>query len=186
MEGNAMDKQFRICLNMVCLSFLFFSTQALFSRDRTNTDATLVWGSYGIGMGNVLAGSLDLNFQKGNLLFSVRRAGQVALESVLLGTGDTMESEEFGFLVGIADGSKHHLFTIATGIARVKMVQRESILFVPVIDTQKSTIIGVPFEIQAVWKATGSLGLGLNGFANFNSQRTYGGIGVKVVIGKLR
>ena len=46
--------------------------------------------------------------------------------------------------------------------------------------------VGVPLMARAVWHPIGALGLGLYGFGNVNTLRSFAGLALTVSIGKLR
>ena len=49
-----------------------------------------------------------------------------------------------------------------------------------------SDVLGVPLELQLFWRPGSLVGLGLYGFANFNSQRSFGGLTLGLQLGRLR
>lgn len=49
-----------------------------------------------------------------------------------------------------------------------------------------STSIGIPMEVQLFWTPTSFLGLGLYGFGNLNTEKSFAGALLAVQLGRLR
>ena len=181
-----MRKQAKVLSLVILLGFLLLHSDAAFSQENQHSASTTVWGSSGVGFGSVVAGTLDLSIQHKALLFTVRSGGAVSPEMLWFGTGDIFSVKEHGVLVGLAKSDKNYLTSFSAGVSRLEMDRAERIFFIPVSDRRQEKIVGFPMELQAVWKATDFLGLGVSAFANLNSEKSYGGVAVKLVIGKLR
>ena len=116
------------------------------------------------GFGFGLTGS----YQTGLHIFSARilYSTEVALLS------DPTEFVEGAVLSGLTWSTTYGLISLETGIGfvrgKIPRFQDSSI--------DKFTTIGLPVAVQLFWTPSEKLGIGLYGFANFNSQEHMGGL----------
>lgn len=136
------------------------------------TRPSYIWLNIGIGYGlgsHVFAGGLNLSFQPsrpGYLLFSLRAAG----------TSDILDPSpisDAAFLVGYSSkrpGARGY-YSIGSGLGLV---------------FGESKTLGVPVDAQLFYTPLSFAGIGLQGFANFNTEETFWGVLLCLQFGKLR
>ncbi len=187
----------KIVFLLILTSFLPLAAQAqLYSPDlgiynpqsisgQSNTDTTIqtegnrYWVNTGLGVGtNGMALIAGTHYQFGPNLLSFR--GCVTTEVL----GD--EFWDIGLLYGWASSEYDYHISFSSGIAVMGGSRSEGGLFS---DTPREVIsaqFGVPLEGQLFWRPSGNFGLGLYGFANLNTEQSFGGLALSVQLGKLR
>lgn len=172
------------------------------SDDSNGARFWINWGSgFGFGAPNVdqipgedtpdllqLSNILGASYQKGKHLFSARRAKAIRLESVafFFPTGDITTVEDIAILYGRATQKRGSVASIAAGIGYVQTEIVETKFFVAPESATKKSTVGLALEAQLFGRIGGIFGLGFYGFANINSQNTFGGISFSIQGGKLR
>lgn len=136
------------------------------------------WVGVGLGVGSEDAGGhLNGSYQFGANLISLRAA-------VTAGLFDDGVND-YALLYGRATrgaGDRHHL-AAALGVAVVDGCERSGGLS----NCEFSrSVIGLPLELQAFWRPGKLVGLGLYGFANLNSTRSFAGLTLGLQLGRLR
>ena len=116
--------------------------------------------SYGLG----LTGS----YRTGLHIFSARflYSSEIAILS------DHAEFVEGAILSGLAWSTTYGLISLETGVGFVN----GSLDISGQYEIEKFTAIGLPVAVQLFWTPTERLGIGLYGFANFNSHEHMGGL----------
>ena len=116
----------------------------------------------GFGLG--LTGS----YRTGLHIFSARflYSSEIAILS------DHTELLEGGILSGLAWSTTYGLISLETGIGFVSGSLDPSGQY----EIERFTTIGLPVAVQLFWTPTEKLGIGLYGFANFNSHEHLGGL----------
>jgi hypothetical protein len=135
------------------------------------------WMGVGLGVGSEdFAGTLNGSYQFGANLLSLRVAATAGLFDD--GFGD------YALLYGRATppaGKRYHAGA-ALGLALVQGCEGGGLGGCQNV----SDVLGVPLELQLFWRPGSLVGLGLYGFANFNSQRSFGGLTLGLQLGRLR
>jgi len=139
------------------------------SLEQTRKSFFWINGGPGLSLNGVAAG-LGLSIQParpGYLLFSLR--GSIAAEIL----GDDIN--DVAVLVGYSSKKpqSHGYFSIATGVSYVG-------------GTAVEATFGIPAEVQLFYTPLSFMGVGLQVFANFNKEKTFGGVLLCLQFGKLR
>jgi hypothetical protein len=135
-----------------------------------------VRGGFGNESGGI-AGGVSLSYQSRNHLFTLRHVTLAEFKLDLFGsTGPAQAISDVGLLYGRVAKTRHAVASISGGIGIVS----ES--HTPQRSPQR---LGIPFEAQMYWTFSNCLGIGVSWFANFNSQRSFGGIMFCLQIGYL-
>ena len=136
------------------------------------------WVNFGLGKGSIGEGGemaiiLDGTFQFGKNVLSLRYS--------LVGELLADDFYDYGLLYGRAFHSSTFFASGGVGLGLVEV--RRGGLF-----TGKETIykFGFPLETQLFWRPLRFLGIGLYGFANFNSEESFYGFAICLQAGKLR
>lgn len=135
------------------------------------TRQSYLWLNGGPGLSpNGVAGGLGFSIQPsrpGYLLFSLR--GVIAAEIL----GDDVS--DVGVLVGYSSKKpqSYAYISIAAGVGYVG-------------GTAVEATFGIPAEVQLFYTPLSFMGVGLQVFANFNKEKTFGGVLLCLQFGKLR
>lgn len=138
------------------------------------------WMHAGLGAGTEdFAGQAGLSYQHGAHLFSLR----VAATSGLFDDGFA----DIALLYGRATrvGTRRFRAAGALGISAVDGCVSPGDGGLGGCGDRK-TVIGLPVETQLAWLPAAFLGVGLYGFANLNSTRSFAGVTLGVQLGKVR
>ncbi len=90
---------------------------------------------------------------------------------------------DFALMYGLASRTSGSRITASAGVAIVDGHRCAN--FFDACEEISATI-GLPLALDVAWIGLGFLGLGIHGFANINSEQSFGGIGLTVQLGKLR
>jgi hypothetical protein len=135
------------------------------------------WMGVGLGVGSEdIAGNLNGSYQFGGNLLSFRVSATAGIFDD--GFGD------YALLYGRATSpaAKRYHASAALGLALVQGCEGGGLGGCQNV----SDVVGVPLELQLFWRPGSLVGLGLYGFANFNSQRSFGGLTLGLQLGRLR
>jgi len=136
------------------------------------------WVGAGLGVGSEdFGGQLNGSYQFGANLISLR----IASTAGLFDDGFT----DYGILYGRAnrEAGDRHLLAIAAGVAVMDGCRGGGIFS----DCREvSAVIGLPLELQAVYRPGKLIGIGFYGFANLNQTRSFGGLTLGLQVGRLR
>ena len=137
------------------------------------------WLGIGLGAGSEdLAAQANGSYQFGANLISARIASTAGLFD--------SEITDYGILYGRATrGARdRHLLSAAAGVSLVDGCDGSGGFLGGCQD--QSAVMGFPLEVQASYRPGKLLGVGLYGFANLNSRRSFGGVTLGVQLGRLR
>src|SRR5262245_54607 len=132
-----------------------------------------LWGAVGGGMTpGAVAATGELVFQKG--------AHQITARAVVMGDPYGAESGqnpmgEIGLLYGRTAMSRRGHLSMSAGLAVTDTDM----------DSEEGMTLGVPLVGEAAFSVLPVLGLGLQGFANLNSNDSYGGFALFLQLGYL-
>ncbi len=136
------------------------------------------WVDFGFGGSDVgISLGMGLAFQYGHGLLKFRYTDNF-LPFVTERTSDT------GVLIGVSTLSRYAKASFSMGMAITRVDSSEH-LFPDFKREKKSTTIGVPVELSLSLAPLPVIGFGLTVFANYNSRRSFGGLLVNVMLGKL-
>ena len=161
-----------------------FSAAIQFHQDRgasllVNLGGGFCWVHGGLGEGNPgVSGGISLSYRKGSNLFTIRAVETSEFELYLWGyTGPLDEVWDVGVLYGRITKSDRGMASLSGGVGIVGASDY---------GRAASHRAGIPIEAQLFWIASDRLGLGIYGFANVNSDRSFAGALFCLQIGKLR
>jgi hypothetical protein len=135
------------------------------------------WMGVGLGVGSEdFAGTLNGSYQFGANLLS----GRVSATAGIFDDG----FGDYALLYGRATppAAKRYHASAALGLALVQGCEGGGLGGCQNV----SDVVGVPLELQLFWRPGSLVGLGLYGFANFNSQRSFGGLTLGLQLGRLQ
>jgi len=135
-----------------------------------------IWITAGIDPILLSASHLSLNYVAlPNMLISLRTCGvnNTLVKTVtLIGLFDGIDyTNDTGILMGWLYNKDCMQFSASAGLAYVYGGKKASFLN----NGRRYSTIGIPLEIQAFWKTFDHLGIGIIGFGNLNSKRTFFG-----------
>jgi len=136
-----------------------------------------VHGGLGEDDGGV-SGGIGFSYRSGGNLFSFRAVGNSEFKLDLWGySGPPDKVWDVGVLYGRITKSDRGMASLSGGVG-----------IVGASDYGRATShrVGIPIEAQLFWIASDRLGLGIYGFANVNSDRSFAGALFCLQIGKLR
>ena len=140
----------------------------------------LYWLSAGLGAGSEdFAGHAALFYQHRANFFALRASATAGLFDDGI--------QDVALLYGRAHGPRNRWrLGLATGVALVDgcIEPGEGSLFGNC--DERPTVVGVPVDAQVVWLPSQYVGLGLHGFADFNSMRSFGGVTLSLQLGRVR
>jgi hypothetical protein len=180
----------KLCLLVLLLTLgttptIFASQTAVNTQQRYGRQAS--WLTFGYGAAEnpgMMALGGSISFKRDNLLMSIR---------VLYGTsegvdvGPTDKLREYGQLFGICRSNSSSVFSASCGIALVNMTRVKYTNGLPR-EIENIATVGFPMEVRAFRTDDFlglDLGLGLHGYANINSERSYVGILLSILAGSL-
>jgi hypothetical protein len=175
---------------LICLgaSILLLTNSYSFAQDAsTNAKEHYLWVNIGGGFAKVygglgedeggLSGGLSLSYCKGSNLFSIRWVENTEFKLDLWGySGPPDEVWDVGVLYGRVAKASYGLASISGGIGLVGMSHNEIL----------SYRMGIPIEGQLFWTPISILGIGISGFVNINSEKSFLGALLCLQIGRLR
>ena len=144
------------------------------------------WVTVGAGRGffgteTGLGAHVSVSHQFGANLLSLRSSGTGDILETLFGSpGTVIGTSDWGVLYGRASTHGHLHRSLAVGIGRARVYRA-----VASGDPTATTHFGVPLEGQLFARLGGVFGLGLYGYGNLNSDRTYWGLSAAIELGKL-
>jgi len=149
-------------------------------KPKTNN---LYWIHAGLGRSSLgsLGASAGLGIQLNNLILSLRGTANAENYLEIFSGGD--EFFDVGLLVGIGARKQKVHASFSVGIARVtgsRYISGERV------DIDIDPTIGFPIEVQLFHKAFRSSAIGLNFYWNINREKSFGGLTVGFMFGKLR
>jgi len=140
----------------------------------------LYWLSVGLGVGSEdFAGHAALFYQHRANLFALRASATAGLFDDGI--------QDVALLYGRAYGPRNRWrLGLATGLALVDgcIEPGEGSLFGDC--KARPTVVGVPVDAQVVWLPSEYVGLGLHGFADFNSLLSFAGVTLSLQLGRVR
>ena len=138
-------------------------------------------GFFGGGTETAIGAHISASYQFGANLISVRSSGTGdILENLFGNPGDIVGTSDWGVLYGRASthGHLHRSLAVGIGTARVYRAAASG-------DPTSTTHFGVPLEGQLFLRVGGVFGLGLYGYGNVNSDKTYWGLSAAIELGRL-
>jgi hypothetical protein len=170
------QKSIRINVGYLCLIvvLLLTLTNSIYAQ---SNNQNFYWIDFGIGAGSVgedgTSVNLNATYQFSKNLLTVR----------IIGCGEIFGKslDDYSILYGRVVTSSTILTSFGGGLGIVKGYHG---LFSE--EGKTKAIIGFPLEAQLFWRPLRFLGLGLYGFANINSEKSYYGCTFSLQIGKLR
>jgi hypothetical protein len=169
---NLLFKKFTLTLFLFLLQICSMAAPA---QDlQPQSEGNPVWVNLGLGLGSRIyfdtsfsfAGVVNGTYQTGNQIICVRGAANVALMDAAV--------SDMGILYGRVIKNSSHYLSLAAGIAVVRYED----------DGKKLERFGIPFELQFFFRRRSHLGL--YGFANINSRKTFFGLCLCLRIGRLK
>lgn len=155
------------------------ATDSLASSPDSTSQAgvPLLWFNVGGGGGSVHGGlgdawggfsaGISASYCRGRSLFSVRGIVNTEIQIDIFGTSGPPESiGDIGVLYGAVARAPHALASISAGAGIVMWSDGGH---------SRTRRFGVPIECQLFWKPSAYAGLGIYGFANLNSERSFAG-----------
>lgn len=135
-----------------------------------------IWFTFGVEPILLSAGHMSLNYvATPNIIISARTAGvnDAALRTItLIGLIDGAEyTSDAGILCGLLYNGNLCQLSASAGLAYVEGRKNASFFN----DKENFSTLGVPLELQAFWKPFDHFGLGVIGFGNINSKRSFAG-----------
>jgi len=182
-------KSFLHCVAAILAFMSIFNTD-LYAQDSFNAAPKMDnWLNAGFGFSNFgVSAGLSYSFASENHLYTIR--GVHNEEIKIFGTDPVNTVWDIGLLYGLQHKTPHSLISISTGIALVGGVKR--VYQSTVTDTgwyyggytgEKFLTAGLPVETQLFWRPHKVFGIGLCGFANLNSQKSFAGGMLSLQIG---
>lgn len=178
-------------LGLICLGALtlFPADSRSYAQDTSgNSQEHHYWVNLGSGIGWVdgglgedwggISGGVSFSYQAGPSLFSIRWVAIAELQLDLWGTSGPAEGVwDVGALYGRIAKTSWGLASISAGLG-----------LVGVSDDQGVTTYhpGIPVESQLFWTPSSTFGIGIYGYANLNSEKSFLGALLCLQIGKLR
>ena len=178
-------------LTLICLGALtlFPTDSRLYAQNTSiNTKEHHYWVNMGGGFGLVngglgeseggISGGLSLSYQTGSSLFSIRGVINEEFKLDLWGySGPPERVWDVGVLYGRVAKASWGLASISGGVGIVGASEYEG---------SSSLHMGIPVEGQLFWTPSYRLGIGIYGFANLNTEKSFAGALLCLQIGRLR
>jgi len=174
-------KSFLHCVAAILALMSIFNTD-LYAQDSNNAAPKMDnWLNAGFGFSNSgLSSGLSYSFASENHLYTIR--GVHNEEFTISKTATSNSVWDIGLLYGLQHKNPQDLISISVGIALVGGVKRVDQTLVT--DTgEKFLTVGLPIETQMFWRLHKVFGIGLYGFANLNSQKSFAGGMLSLQIG---
>ncbi len=189
-------------LAMIATGFLLNpQSYAQEGSEQSQDDVNRWWITMGLGWANgapefdpqlfsdvsSLGSSVSFSYQFGPHLISLRSAGDLNYTSSLgflfALTGETSSITDVALLYGRSDKGRASL---AVGVGFVERRSRQKyILGAPTLQPEKQTTVGLALEGQLFLPISGWFGLGLYGFGNINSKKSFVGLCLAIRVGNL-
>jgi hypothetical protein len=181
----------------IVLSFILLLSVPIFSQTETLNIApdSRIWVGTGAVISNFENGGAsggfggDLNFATGGKLYKAR-CMYVKEVTFILFEGEPPVSSlwESGLLFGLISPKWKKRLSIAAGISYVGGTKvLENYDEVNSQDAIKDiSTIGLPVEVQVLFSFDREVGAGLTVFGDLNSENSFGGITISLIMGKLR
>ena len=155
----------------------------------TNSSKQFYWASLGGGLGSLgFAGDIRLSYQNNHHRLAFRSAG--TQELFVFGPTPYEMVYDYALMYGRSFDRDHITGAISAGIGIVKSVRRGKFLSNQFLFDEyeriENTTIGFPVEVNFVGVIFPAVGLGIDAFADFNKERTFGGLVFTLHIGKLK
>jgi hypothetical protein len=178
-------------LTLICLGTLTFcwgDSRSYAQDTSSNTKEHHYWVNMGGGGSWVhgglgedeggISGGISLSYQTGSSLFSIRGVENEEFKLDLFGySGPPEKVWDIGVLYGRVAKASWGLASISGGVGIVGASDDEGIT---------SYRLGIPVESQLFWTPISTMGIGIYGFANLNSKKSFIGALACVQIGILR
>ena len=189
-----MKGSFSIYSLLVCIIIVFLSSESTYVYAQNG-----VWIHAGLGIsslgpfGGSPGGSAGLSIQSKKLIFSLRATANKEDAVEIFTAGE--EFYDVGLLVGIATQNLKTHTSFSVGLARVTgfrimetTVEYEDcfLCFYSEKRVDIDPTIGIPIEFQRFVKVSGGFGIGFNIYWNINNVKSFGGITLNLMLGKLR
>ena len=157
------------------VAFLLGSESTVLAQD-TLSGRDTYWVGAGVGAGSEdFAGHLNISYQSGANLFSLRTAGTAGIFSD--GFGDV------ALLYGRATRApERYQAAVAVGLAVADGCDGGGLGGC----RERPSVIGFPLEAQAFWRPSKIFGVGLYGFADINHLHSFAGVTLGIQLGRLR
>ncbi len=182
-----MKESFSINPLLVCIIIVFLSSESTYVYAQKE-----IWVHAGLGVNSLgpfpgsPGGSAGLSIQPKKLIFSFRMTAN--LEDIVFSTGS--EFYDIGLLVGVATQNRKSHTSFSIGLARVTGIRvTENVQCVFFCFNERVDIdptIGVPIVFQYFMKVSGVIGYGFNIYWNINNVKSFGGITLNLMLGKLQ
>jgi hypothetical protein len=177
-------------MKKLMMIILLVNTPVAFPQGCKNVPS-LYWMDAGVGAdNNGLSGQISANYINKNNIFKLRYIGS---REFILFTSPSETVNDIGILFGKALIKKYVQFTasggigIVTGLRRGKVSYMEGgLLGTTYYEKERITGVGVPIELECLFRPLKFVGFGLGAYANLNRDRTLYGLLFKIQIGKLR
>lgn len=181
----------RNLLALICLGvlILLLTNSSLFAQDKSSgTEERHFWANVGGGGSWVrsglgedeggISGGISFSYQTGSNLFSIRGVENEEFKLDLFGyTGPPDKVWDMGVLYGRVAKASWGLASISGGVGIVGASEYEG---------SSSLHMGIPVEGQLFWTPSYRLGIGIYGFANLNTEKSFAGALLCLQIGRLR
>ena len=178
----------RNLLALICLGvlILLLTNSSLFAQDKSSgTEERHFWANVGGGGSWVrsglgedeggISGGISFSYQTGSNLFSIRGVENEEFKLDLFGyTGPPDKVWDMGVLYGRVAKASWGLASISAGVGLVGISHNDI----------SSYHLGIPIESQLFWTPISTLGVGIYGFANLNSEKSFVGALLCLQIGK--
>jgi hypothetical protein len=152
-----------------------------------------LWLNLGVGtISSMTSGGISASIRTGSNLFTLRYVGgsQRSTHPFMGGTITPESISDLGLLYGLIKKGRFGYASISGGISRASGVQREKYLGstsgVANYEEVSFSNAGFPIEGQLFFTPFSFLGIGLTGLADFNTQRSFGGVLFCLQFGALR
>lgn len=177
-------------LGLICLGALIFLLTNSYSYAQnasSDTKEDYFWVNMGGGFASVsgglgedeggISGGIGFSYCRGSSLFSIRGIINEEFKLDLWGySGPPDRVWDIGALYGRAAKVSWGVASISAGIGLVGMSHNEI----------SSYRLGITLENQIFWTPISTMGIGIYGFANLNSEKSFVGALVCLQIGRLR
>ncbi len=181
------------CLRLIFLIPFTLFQGNLFSQDTSNNiKESRYWLNAGLGASSSgLSGGLSISYQPDWKFISLRFINSSRYGEGWLGGNTTSENIwDIGALYGLIAKGKYGYASISGGVSLVGGNKHGEFLgIIGWINTYEKIpilTIGIPLEGQLFFTPFSFLGIGINGFANLNPNRSFSGVLISLQVGKLR
>ena len=167
-----------------------YSQPALSMHDNHLKTINNAWFDLGIGGSNRgVTSQVSFSVQKGIHLITIRHIYNT--EFNIFGPSPSETVWDISMLYGRSWKSKSAMVSISGGLGLVGGVRRGDYIcsdgwFSSKYQKCPFSTIGLPLDVQLIWMPFRFLGLGIQGFANLNSEKSFHGLVANLQIGRLR